>query len=115
MVDPLILNGFLVGTLSLLCGALLFVIRQQQQLTKLLRSESKGPKDFARIFHQVDDLLTSVKWHTELLLSQDAGTLNIAQQQLVHKIDTSINEAMNLFTQGDSPSGSDVMRGKKQN
>ncbi|MDD5025913.1 MAG: hypothetical protein PHH13_00895 [Candidatus Peribacteraceae bacterium] len=87
----------LSGSLLFVCGTVLFLLTGERRLKQLIHSEQEKNASFARIFHQVDDLLTSVKWHTEMMLDQEAGKLNIAQQQTLNRIDTSTANAMKLI------------------
>ncbi|MFA7681786.1 MAG: hypothetical protein WCX61_02025 [Candidatus Peribacteraceae bacterium] len=87
----------LSGALLFACGTLLLVLREESKLKKLVWAEQEKTRTFARTFHQLDDLLTGVKWHTEMLVEKEAGTLNIAQQQLIHKIDTCVEDAIALL------------------
>jgi len=87
----------LSGSLFFVCGTVLFLLTGERRLKQLIRSEQEKNASFARVFHQVDDLLTSVKWHTEMMLDQEAGKLNIAQQQTLNRIDTSTANAMKLI------------------
>ncbi|HAI98059.1 TPA: hypothetical protein DCL30_00760 [Candidatus Peribacteria bacterium] len=87
----------LSGSLFFVCGTVLFLLTGERRLKQLIRSEQEKNASFARVFHQIDDLLTSVKWHTEMMLDQEAGKLNIAQQQTLNRIDTSTANAMKLI------------------
>jgi gas vesicle protein len=87
----------LAGSLVIVCATLLFALKESRKLRKLIQAEQKKNRVFAQIFHKVDDLLTSVKWHTEMLTTKDSGELNIAQQQMLHKVDTSVTKATQLL------------------
>ncbi|MFH1670237.1 MAG: hypothetical protein ABIA92_01485 [Patescibacteria group bacterium] len=87
----------LAGSLIIVCATLLIVVKESRKLRKLIQTEQEKNRVFAQIFHKVDDLLTSVKWHTEMLTTKDSGELNIAQQQMLNKIDTSVADAIELL------------------
>jgi len=87
----------LTGSLCFACGTLLYLLHKERELKKLITEERYKNTTFAKMLHQMDDQLTSVKWHTEMLLDQDNGKLNIAQQQLLHKVDTSVADAIALL------------------
>ncbi|MCF7845067.1 MAG: hypothetical protein K9M03_04550 [Kiritimatiellales bacterium] len=87
----------LAGSLLIVCITLLVTVRESKKLRILIQTEQKKNRIFAQIFHKVDDLLTSVKWHTEMLVTKDSGELNIAQQQMLHKIDSSVSKASKLL------------------
>ena len=87
----------LMGAAAFAAGTLLALTWQGRRLQKLIENERSKNAVFAKIFHQVDDQLTSVKWHTEMLLDQQGGKLNIAQQQMLHRVDTSVADAISLL------------------
>jgi len=88
----------LAGSLFFVCGTLMFVLKEEQKLKRLMEQEVEKNRRFAKILHQVDDMLASVKWHTEMIEdSKESGKLNIAQQQLLHNIGTSVAEAIKLL------------------
>lgn len=97
----------LSGALFFVCGTLIFLLREEHKLKNLILHEKDTNRAFAVIFHQVDDLLTSIKWHTEMLFDQDAGKLNIAQEQLLNKIQTSVVDANRLLKKSFPLSGTD--------
>jgi gas vesicle protein len=95
-MSPLIVS-VLAGSLIIVCATLLIAVKEGKKLRKLIQDEQRKNQVFAQIFHKVDDLLTSVKWHTEMLETKDSGELNISQQQLLHKVDTSVTKAAKLL------------------
>ena len=87
----------LIGAAAFALGTLLALTWQGRRLHTLIEDERHKNAVFAKIFHQVDDQLTSVKWHTEMLMDQQGGKLNIAQQQMLHRVDTSVADAISLL------------------
>jgi len=86
----------------------MFVLHEGRKLKRLIKVEGEKNRRFSKILHQVDDMLASVRWYTEMLgTSEEAGKLNIAQQQLLHNIDTSIFEAITLLKDNFSTSSKD--------
>ena len=87
----------LVGILALVSAAFFLTMTEMRKLRKIIEKVARSNHAIVSVFHEVDDLLTSVKWHTEIILEKDTGPLNIAQQQLLNKVDTSVLKAMQLL------------------
>ena len=51
----------------------------------------------ALLSHRLRTPLTSIKWYTELLLNQEFGKLQIAQMELLNKVNTAIGDSITIL------------------
>ena len=86
------------STVLLLCSVLLILtMREKRRLQRLIKKEQERNRTFALLFNEVDNMLASIKWHTEMMRNKEAGKISIAQQQLLNKVDTSVVDAIKLL------------------
>lgn len=98
--------------LYLLLGSILFfnvivlmlVLHEQRKIRDLVQKLTDREEALDIISFQMDNLLTTIKWHVELLQSKEFGKLSIAQLQIIDKIQSGIAKAIPLLGNFVSPS-----------
>lgn len=80
--------------------AILLVLMLGNELRKARRLREKDRERnmmVALLSHRLRTPLTSIKWHTELLLNQEFGKLRIAQLELLDKVNSGISDAIQVL------------------
>lgn len=86
-----------MSPLILLLVALLLLVLKHLQVRRIEREERDQKAMIALLSHRLRTPLTSVKWHTELLLNQEFGKLQIAQLELLDKVNSGISDAITVL------------------
>lgn len=84
--------------LGIVLIAFAVMVATHMKRTKRLAQESRERKLMvALVSHRLRTPLSSVKWHTEMLLSEEFGKLQIAQMELLDKVNTGIGDAISVL------------------
>src|SRR3989338_5286049 len=84
----------LIACLCFLAGLVL----SERHKIRLLRDQGKEHDTMvALLSHRLRTPLTSIKWYTELLLNQEFGKLQIAQMELLNKVNTAIGDSITIL------------------
>ncbi len=86
---------FLLIIALVICVAMLAV--REIRYRELKKSEHERKMMIALLSHRLRTPLTSVKWHTEMLLNQEFGKLQIAQMELLDKVNAGIADAIQVL------------------
>lgn len=93
-----ILLPTLAGAIIILLIALIGLIVKVRSLQRCICMSKEERIRINALYHQVDDLLTSIRWHIEMLSGSEAGRVSIAQQQSLANIASSTAEAAMLLS-----------------
>ena len=88
---------FLSSVLLFISSVLVMVLMEQRKSRKLLQSIADREEQIDFISFQMNELLTTIRWHSEMLMGQEFGKLKISQVELLDKIVTSIEQAIPLM------------------
>ncbi len=75
--------------------ATLFLYFRQKRDPQRIVLTVEGKGDVSIHLHAMQEYATNIKWHTEMLLSNDFGKLTIGQQEMVNNISDSSHQLSN--------------------
>lgn len=97
----------LILALLLLAAITLILIGQ-------LRKVRRRAEAFMKLIDKVNNLLTSVKWHSEMVQSKEHGKLTIAQEEFMDKVNTGVGETLELLESEFKVSRKEIGDAKKE-
>lgn len=86
-----------LALLASLCFLLGLFFSERRKLAILREQDREHDTMVALLSHRLRTPLTSIKWYTELLLNQEFGKLQIAQMELLNKVNTAISDSVNIL------------------
>jgi len=95
MPTPIFL--LLSGSLLFITTVLLMVLMQERKNGQLLRDLRDREARFDLISFQMRELLTIVRWNSEMLIGHEFGKLEVSQLEIAEKIDTAVRDAVTLL------------------
>lgn len=86
-----------LALLASLCFLLGLFFSERRKLAIIREQDREHDTMVALLSHRLRTPLTSVKWYTELLLNQEFGKLQIAQMELLNKVNTAISDSIGIL------------------